>query len=49
MKKLIAVVFAVAFLCSAVTPAFAGGGKVRGDQGQGSVNQVDFNSQGNQG
>lgn len=48
MKKLIAVAFSIAFLCSAVAPAFAGGDKVRDDIGQGAVNQVDSNSRGNQ-
>ena len=40
MKKLIvAVCVAIMLFIMAASPAFAGGDKVRGDKGQGSVNQ----------
>ena len=49
MKKLIVLFVSLAITaCLAITPVFAGGGKVRGEDGQGAVNQEDFNSQGNQ-
>lgn len=35
-------------LFSAIAPTFAAGDKVRGEKGQGAVNQVDFDSQDNQ-
>ena len=41
MKRLILTLLAVAVLCIAVTsPVLAAGGKVRGENGQGDVNQV---------
>ena len=48
MKKLLAVAFCLIVFCVATSSAFAGGGKVRGDKGQGIVAQIDVNSQGNQ-
>ena len=48
MKKLLAAAFCLIVFCVASSPAFAGGGKVRGDKGQGTVAQIDANSQGNQ-
>ena len=48
MKKMLAVLFAVMFVCGSMSPAWAGGDKVRGDKGQGETNQVDADSQGNQ-
>jgi hypothetical protein len=40
MKKLIAAMLAMALLLSLAAPVAAGGDKVRGDKGQGDVNQV---------
>ena len=41
MKRLILTLLAVAVLCIVVaSPVFAAGGKVRGENGQGDVNQV---------
>ena len=48
MKKMLAVLFTVMFVSLALSPAWAGGDKVRGDRGQGETNQVDADSQGNQ-
>jgi|GEM_PF-1009914 len=48
MKKLLAAAFCLIVFCVATSSAFAGGGKVRGDKGQGTVAQIDVNSQGNQ-
>ena len=49
MKKLIVLFVFLAITASlAITPVFAGGGKVRGEVGQGAVNQEGSNSQGNQ-
>jgi hypothetical protein len=38
----------LALLAVSLTSAFAGGDKVRGENGQGDVNQVNFDAQGNQ-
>ena len=41
MKRLCAVVLVVTLLAAlTASPVFAGGGKVRGENGQGAVNQV---------
>jgi len=41
MKKLLLVLFGVLVLSLTIaSPVFAGGDKVRGDEGQGTVNQV---------
>jgi hypothetical protein len=41
VKKILLTLLTVAVLCIAVTsPVFAGGDKVRGEKGQGGVNQV---------
>ena len=48
MKKLIAVLFTLMFVSVCTSPAWAAGDKVRGEKGQGEVNQVDADSQGNQ-
>ncbi len=37
MKKFLAVAFCLIVFCVATSPAFAGGGTVRGDKGQGTV------------
>ena len=39
-KRFLSLLLVVAFLIAMASPAFAGGGKVRGEEGQGSVNQV---------
>jgi hypothetical protein len=48
MKKVMAVLFAVLLAGVSMSPAWAGGDEVRGDNGQGDTNQVDADSQGNQ-
>jgi len=49
MKKLIVLFVSLAITaCLAITPVFAGGGKVRGDNGTGATHQVDSDNQGNQ-
>ncbi|MBU9888378.1 MAG: hypothetical protein KTQ49_00730 [Candidatus Omnitrophica bacterium] len=48
MKRYIAAVFALLCFCSTIAPAWAGGDKVRGDLGQGAVNQVNSDKQGRQ-
>ncbi|MBT3362161.1 MAG: hypothetical protein HN837_06220 [Chloroflexi bacterium] len=40
MKTLIVALVIIALAALTTTTAFAGGGKVRGDNGQGEVNQV---------
>jgi len=41
MRKMLFTLFIVAMLCIAATStAFAAGGKVRGENGQGQVNQI---------
>ena len=40
MRKRIAVLLACLLLVGSVSPALAGGDKVRGENGQGEVNQV---------
>ena len=41
MKKLFLALIAVAVLCISISsPVFAGGDKVRGEKGQGAVNQI---------
>ena len=39
-KKITVLLFVVAMFIGSISPAFAAGGKVRGDEGQGPVNQV---------
>ncbi len=39
-NKLFALIIVVILLISSISTAFAGGDKVRGDNGQGEVNQV---------
>ncbi len=48
MKRVFAGFIMLAILAVAVAPAWAGGGKVRGEKGKGAVNQVNENAQGNQ-
>ncbi len=48
MKKMIVLIVTAAFVVSAIGLAWAGGDKVRGDEGLGAVNQVGFNAQDNQ-
>jgi hypothetical protein len=48
MKKVMAVLFAAILLGVSMSPAWAGGDKVRGERGEGETNQVDADSQGNQ-
>lgn len=48
MKRLMAGFATMFFLAIAVSPALAGGDKVRGEKGEGEVNQVNFDAQGNQ-
>lgn len=40
MKKVISVLLVIVMLLLSASPVFAGGDKVRGELGQGSVNQV---------
>jgi hypothetical protein len=39
-KKLLTIVLVIVFLMAVASPAFAGGDKVRGENGQGAVVQV---------
>lgn len=48
MKRMFLGLAVLAFLAMFVTSAFAGGDKVRGEKGEGAVNQVNFDAQGNQ-
>ncbi len=48
MKRLFLSLFVVVCLTVFTTSLFAGGDKVRGENGEGEVNQVNFNAQGNQ-
>jgi opacity protein-like surface antigen len=45
MKKVFAILISLALLMSvAIAPVYAGGGKVQGDEGQGTVSQGDNGS-----
>jgi len=48
MKCVFAGFVMLAILAVTAVPAWAGGDKVRGEKGNGAVNQVDFNNQGKQ-
>lgn len=39
-KKILSLLLVIMILMAMASPAFAGGGKVRGENGQGPVNQV---------
>ena len=48
MKRLLVGFMTLAFLAIVASPALAGGDKVRGEKGEGEVNQVNSDAQGNQ-
>lgn len=48
MKRILAAVMIMGLFLVMTVPAFAGGDKVRGEKGQGEVNQNNFDNQGNQ-
>ncbi len=48
MKRIFLGVVVLVLSVIAVSSVWAGGDKVRGEEGQGAVNQVDFNNQGKQ-
>ena len=48
MKRVFTGFIMLAILAVTAVPAWAGGDKVRGEEGSGAVNQVDFNNQGKQ-
>ncbi len=48
MKRAVFIVAVLFLLAVSVTTVWAGGDKVRGDNGEGDVNQVSFDNQDNQ-
>lgn len=48
MKRMFLGLAVLALLAVSVASAFAGGDKVRGEKGEGEVNQVNSDAQGNQ-
>ncbi len=48
MKRILVAMLVAGLFLTLTAPAFAGGDKVRGEKGQGEVNQNNFDNQGNQ-
>ncbi len=48
MRRIVAGLAVAALLAAMVSPVWAGGDKVRGEKGEGEVNQVNFDNQDNQ-